>query len=103
VSIIIVATLKPVPEQRAEVIDILEKLIPTVHANDSGCELYALHEGEDRLVFLEKWATMEDIQAHGGKDVFQKAAADLDGKLSEPMDVQILQSRPAGDAKLGAI
>jgi quinol monooxygenase YgiN len=45
VSIVVVATIEPVPEHRAEVIVALEDTIIAVHADDEGCELYALHEG----------------------------------------------------------
>jgi quinol monooxygenase YgiN len=58
-SVVVVATAIPAPGHRDEVVAAFEKVIPTVHAEDEGCELYALHEGEDRLVMVEKWTSLE--------------------------------------------
>jgi hypothetical protein len=44
----------PVPERRAEVIAAVEAAIARVH-DESGVELYALHERRDRLVMIEKY------------------------------------------------
>lgn len=51
VSIVVVATVFPAPEFRQQAIALLEKTIPLVHA-ESGCELYALHEDDGRLVMV---------------------------------------------------
>ena len=102
-AIVIVATLRPVPEHRAEVITAIEKAMPVIHAEDSGCELYALHEGADRLVFIEKWSTEQDIGAHAGTAVFAELTAALEGKLLEPMDVQLLTPHPVGTDVQGVL
>ncbi len=46
---VVVVTAFPVPEHRAEVVAAFEEAIARVH-NEPGVELYALHEGPDRLV-----------------------------------------------------
>ena len=51
-SVVLVATAFPVPEHRAEVIAACEAAITRVH-DEPGVELYALHEGPDRLVMIE--------------------------------------------------
>ena len=43
-----------VPEPRAEVIAAFEAAIARVHG-EPGVELYARHEGHDRLVMIEKY------------------------------------------------
>ena len=45
-AVVVVATIRPLPEYRAEVIAAMEKVIADVHANDDGCLLYALHEAD---------------------------------------------------------
>jgi quinol monooxygenase YgiN len=66
-AVIVVATAFPVPEHREEVIAAFEAAIGKVHAEEDGCELYALHEGPDgRLVMIEKYASDEAVAAPGG-------------------------------------
>jgi hypothetical protein len=48
-SVVIVVTAFPIPEHRAEVVAAFEEAIARVHG-EPGVELYALHEGLDRLV-----------------------------------------------------
>ncbi len=63
-DVVVVATIRPKPEHRAEVIAAMEKAIASVHAHDDGCLLYALHEGDDRLVMVEKWSSAEALAEH---------------------------------------
>ncbi len=102
-SVTIVATALFIPEHGAEVIAAFEEAIPVVHANDEGCELYALQEGEDRVVMIEKWASPEAIQAHSKSPALAKLVSALEGKLVSPMDVQMLTPRPAGTAEQGTL
>ena len=60
-SVTVVATVRPVPEHRDEVIAAFTEVIPAVHAEE-GCELYALHEGDDRLVMIEKWTSADALR-----------------------------------------
>ena len=53
-SVVVVVRAFPVPERRAEVIAAVEAAIARVH-DESGVELYALHERRDRLVMIEKY------------------------------------------------
>src|ERR1700733_13079818 len=63
-AVIIVATAYPAAEYREEVIAAFEAAIGKVHAEEDGCELYALHEGPDgRLVMIEKYASDEAVAA----------------------------------------
>ena len=57
---VIVATIVPKEGQLDAVEAVLKDLIPAVHT-EQGCELYALHRGKDRLVFVEKWRDMEAL------------------------------------------
>ena len=56
-SVVVVATIRPQSGCRDQVIAALENAVTRVHAEDGGCELYALHENDDLLVMIEKWTT----------------------------------------------
>ena len=103
-AVVVVATLLPVPEHREEVIAALEATEDKVHATEEGVLLYALHEGRDgRLVMIEKYADDAAFAAHGKSEALAELRAALDGKLSAPMDVQVLTPHPAGSAEKGAL
>jgi quinol monooxygenase YgiN len=102
-SVVVVATIIPVPEHRDAVIASFEETIAIVHAEDEGCELYALHEGEDRLVMIEKWSSREALAAHSHAPALARNRERLEGKLSAPIDVQVLEAHPAGTAEQGVL
>ena len=103
-AIIVVATAFPVAEHREEVIAAFEAAEEKVHAEEDGCELYALHEGPDgRLVMIEKYASEEAVAVHRAGGGLAGLRAALDGKLSAPMDVQVLTPHPAGSPAKGAL
>jgi quinol monooxygenase YgiN len=102
-SIVIVATVVPKEVSRDEVVAAFERAVERVQAEDAGCELYALHEGRDRLVMIEKWADRESLKAHGASAAFAELTAALDGKLETALDVQVLRPHPAGTAELGTL
>jgi quinol monooxygenase YgiN len=102
-AIIVVATAFPVPEHRAEVIAAFEAAMEKVHAEEDGCLLYALHEGPDRLVMIEKYASDEAVAAHRAAGGLAALIEALKGKLSGPMDVQVLTPHPAGSPAKGAL
>ena len=103
-AVIIVATAYPAPEHREEVIAAFEEAIGKVHAEEDGCELYALHEGPDgRLVMIEKYASDDAVAAHRAGAGLAALREALGGKLSAPMDVQVLAPHPAGSPAKGAL
>ena len=60
---VVVVTAFPVPEHRAEVIAAVEAAIARVHG-EPGVELYARHEGRDRLVIMEKYESERARSEH---------------------------------------
>lgn len=102
-SVVVVATAFPIPEHRAEVIAAFEAAIIRVTKEDPGCELYALHEAPDRLVMVEKYVSQDALAEHGKSAPLAELRAALNGKLSSPLDVQILTPHPAGDPRKGAL
>jgi quinol monooxygenase YgiN len=101
-SVVIVATAFPIPEHRAEVIAAFEATIAGVH-DDPGCELYALHEGRDRLVMIEKYVSKDALAAHAKSAELADLQARLAGKLNGDLDVQVLTPHPAGTRDKGTI
>jgi quinol monooxygenase YgiN len=103
-AVIVIATLFPVAEHRGEVITALETAAEKVHATDDDCLLYAMHEGPDgRLVMIEKYSSMEALGKHGKSAELAELVAALDGKLTQPMDVQVLAPHSAGSAEKGVL
>ena len=79
-----------------------EEAIAWVHG-EPGVELYALHEGSGRLVMIEKYASEDAVAEHRKGAGLARLAAALKGKLSAPLDVQILTPHPAGTQGKGAL
>jgi quinol monooxygenase YgiN len=101
-SVVVVATAVPVPEHRAEVVAAFEHAIIRVHA-EPGVERYALHEGHDRLVMIEEYQSEQARAAHLKGEALAGLRSALEGKLSSPLDVQVLTPHPAGDPRKGAL
>ncbi len=102
-TVVVVATIRPKPEHRAEVVEAFERAVARVHTEDAGCELYALHEAPDRLVMIEKWSDAQALREHGHGAALVALGADLDGKLAEPTDVVTMTPHPAGTPVLGVL
>lgn len=104
--VVLVATLAPRPGAEEQVQSALLEAVAATHAQDNGCELYAAHRiarGKSGFVVIEKWASPDLLGAHASGAAFAALPAQLDGLLTEPLDVTVLQPLPAGDAKLGQL
>ena len=101
-SVVVVVTAFPVPEHRAEVVAAFEAAIARVH-DEPGVELYALHEGQNRLVMIEKYETEEARSEHAKGAALADLRSALAGKLSSGLDAQVLVPHPAGNAQKGAL
>ncbi|MGO8886278.1 MAG: putative quinol monooxygenase [Streptosporangiaceae bacterium] len=73
-----------------------------MHAED-GCELYALHQADGKLVMIERWSSPGALDVHSKGPNLARLAAALDGKLTGPLDVTVLEPVPAGDAAKGQV
>ena len=101
-SIVVVVTAFPVPERRTEVIAAFEAAITQVH-KEPGVELYALHEGPDRLVMIEKYESEQARAEHTKGSALADLRSALEGKLSSGLDAQVLIPHPAGSPQKGAV
>ncbi len=102
-TVVVVATIFPLPDHRADVVALYEEAIGRVHAEDEGCELYALHEDADSLVMIEKWTSAEALQSHARGAALADMRPKLNGKLAGDSIVKVYTPRPAGSATQGAL
>jgi quinol monooxygenase YgiN len=102
VSVVVVATIKPLPEHRDEVIAAFAETIAQVHAED-GCELYALQQADDRLIMVEKWTSREALAAHSRGAALAALNPKVAGKVAGPSEVIVLDPVPAGDPAKGQL
>jgi quinol monooxygenase YgiN len=101
-SVVVVVTAFPVPEHRAKVIAAFEKAIARVHG-EPGVELYALHEGRDRLVMIEKYESEQARSEHLQGAALADLRTALEGKLRTGLDAHVLVPHPAGNPQKGAL
>ena len=101
-SVVVVVTAFPVPEHRAEVVAAFEEAIARVD-DELGIDLYALHEGPDRLVMIEKYESEQARSEHAKGAALADLRSALPGKLSSGLDAQVLLPHPPGNAQNGVL
>ncbi len=101
-SVVVVATIVPVEGQHEAVKAALLDAVPQVHEED-GCELYALHEKDDRLVMIEQWSSAEALAVHSRGAALAELGPKLAGLTVGPADVVVLSAVPAGDPAKGVV
>lgn len=101
-SVVVVATITPKPDQVDAVREAILAAVPKVH-DEPGCELYALHEGKEQFVMVERWESPEALKAHGSAEALATLGAALADKLAAAPDVRRLTAVPAGQAEKGAL
>ncbi len=101
-SVVVVATITPLPEYREDVIAAFTAIIPQVHDED-GCELYTLNAGADRLIMVEKWASREALATHSKGAALAALNPTLAGKVARAPEVIVLDAVPAGDPAKGQL
>jgi quinol monooxygenase YgiN len=102
-EVIVIATLLPAPGRRDDVVAALTSAIERVHAEDENVLLYAMHEGPDRIVMIEKYTSAAALAAHAKSAALAELMGAIDGALTEPMDVQVLTARPVGMPSKGQL
>jgi quinol monooxygenase YgiN len=99
---VLVATISAKPDQIEAAVAALQDIVPAVHDED-GCELYALHRGPDRLVFIEKWRDQPALDGHRTAKNVQTLRQRLSDLGIGVGDVQVLEGIPLGDSDKGAL
>jgi quinol monooxygenase YgiN len=103
-EVVVIAEIGIAPGKRDEALAGLERLCAETHAKDDGCVLYALQldpGDENRVFMIEKWASVEALQAHGGSDHIREFGAS--GTVAGPPQVTVLQQANFGDAGKGSL
>ena len=101
-TVVVVATVTPMPEHRAEIIALFEKTIARVH-EEEGCELYAMHEDNDTIVMIEKWRSAEDLEAHSTSPAMIEMNPQVEGKTAAKTEIKVYTPHPAGDSDKGQL
>ncbi len=101
-SVVVVATISPKPEQADAVRTALLAAVPQVHA-EPGCELYAMHEEDGRFVMVERWESLDALKVHGRAEALTTLGGQLAGKLTAAPDVRRMTPVPAGNTAKGAV
>jgi quinol monooxygenase YgiN len=101
--IVVTAVFTPKPGAFDRVVEGLSRAIAEVH-KEPGCLLYAIHrDPDDRIVMIEKWESVELLDAHGSGTAVQGLGASIEGLLTEPAVVTRLVPIPAGTEAQGLL
>ena len=101
-SVVVVATITPLPEHVDAVRQALLAAVPQVHA-EPGCELYAMHEDDGGFVMIERWADLDALRVHGKAEALTTLGGVLAGKLAAAPEVRRLSALPAGEPGKGSL
>jgi quinol monooxygenase YgiN len=102
-EVVVVATMKVLPDRREAVRAALLRQVARVHIEELAARLFAAHETEDGFVLIEKWNSAKSAQEHASGAALAEYRRVLDPALSEPLDIQILKALPAGDPQKGSL
>jgi quinol monooxygenase YgiN len=92
-SVVVVATFHPKPGQHDAVHAVIAAAQTDVFS-EPGCELYALHEGKDRFVLVEKWESAEALATHGEAAALARLVADVAPLVDPAVDIVELSPVP---------
>lgn len=101
-SVVIIATIRPLPEHREFVRRTLLRSVPQVHA-EPGCEFYALHDTGTDFVFVEQWSSPDTLAAHSVSPTVKRVQSEMDGRLQVSATLVTATALPAGDTRKGAL
>ncbi|WP_181037208.1 putative quinol monooxygenase [Arthrobacter sp. 4R501] len=94
-ELIVVVTLTPASGQREQLLSVCRKYWPGVQ-EEPGCQLFALHEGPDTYVVIERWSSRPLWEQHLATADNAALNAELSPLLAEPAQVWPLASVPIG-------
>jgi len=102
-TIIVTAAFTPKDGTYDQLVAALSPAIAEVH-KEPGCLLYAIHEAPNgQIVMIEKWESVDLLDAHGAGDAVKRLNASLEGLLAKPVDVTRLVPIPAGTSRQGTL
>ena len=102
-TVVVVAIFAPAEGRVDDLRSALVEAIPAVH-EEEGCELYAIHQGEDgRIWLLEKWSRVDLLDAHGSGPAVARLQELTSGLTSGPVEVVRMFPIPAGTPDQGLL
>ncbi len=104
-EVVVVGSFVAKPGKEAEAQDAFEALVDPTH-RESGCILYALHRGVDdprRLVFVERWASREELDAHLQSDHVKGVLTKVEELFGDDADIVVYEPLPGGETKKGSL
>jgi quinol monooxygenase YgiN len=100
--VVVVATFNVKPESVDAVREAATRAIAAVH-QEPGCDLYALHEGENSFVFVEQWADADALKTHSTAPAVTGLFGEIGPHLDGAPDINMLTAVPAGDPAKGTL
>jgi quinol monooxygenase YgiN len=101
-ALVVVVTLTPASEHREKLLAVCRKYWPGVQ-EEPGCELFALHEGPDTFMVIERWSSRYLWEQHLATEENAALNAELSPLLSEPANVWPLTTVPIGNPSKSAL
>jgi quinol monooxygenase YgiN len=104
-DVVVVATLIPLAGREEALEEALRVAVRGAH-QEQGCRRYALHRtvrGDEALVIVEHWESLEELAAHGLGEAFTTLVAQFEHLLAEPLQAVVLAPLPEGDPALGRL
>jgi quinol monooxygenase YgiN len=103
-SVIVVARIPAKPGQAQQLAAAFATASPQVHAEDAGCELYAAHVGDgDDVWIVEKWASAEELDAHGRSAAMKAIGAAVGPHVAGAPEVHRLTAVPTDGSPKGEL
>lgn len=95
-TVIVTAVFHPAEGRKDDLAAAMRRGIEAVHA-EAGCELYAIHDADDgTITMIEKWTSVDALDAHGSGSAVGVLGADIDGLLAGPTVVTRMTPIPVG-------
>jgi len=101
-SVVVIATLVPKVGRVQDALDAFAGASPLVH-EETGCELYALHTDQSKLIVVERWSTPDDLAAHAAGAAIAELNRLMGDALTAPPEVTIAGNVPLGNPAKGTI
>jgi quinol monooxygenase YgiN len=104
-AIVVIGVLQARPGQEDAAREVMSSLVEPTHA-ETGCRLYALHEDVDapgRFVFVEHWASRQDLDTHLKSPHIARLLERADELLAGRPEVTICTALPAGEPAKGGL
>ena len=104
-EVVVVGSFKAQPGKEAEAAEAFQALVEPTHSED-GCILYALHRGSDdpaRLVFVERWASREALDAHLKSPHLAVVLERVEELFGDSADIVVYEPLPGGQTKKGSL